>query len=788
MAAPRDCPGIECWQALFGNTVTPDQREHYERHLASCPACQERLDRAVECEGTLRRLGRKVGDPTLVPADPTLQQVLERLQETKYPDRNTLGEPADLYFLRPADRPGVLGMLGAYEVQEVIGVGGMGVVLKAYEPALHRLVAIKVMAAAVAGSATARRRFTREAQAAAAVCHDHVVAVHGVHETDGLPYLVMQFVEGESLQDRLDLTGPLEVVDIVRIGMQTAAGLAAAHGQGLIHRDIKPANLLLEERFTAENAENAVRKPEGEQSSGSSSAASAFSAVKSCRVKITDFGLARTAADVQLTQAGVVAGTPEYMAPEQARGEQVDHRADLFSLGSVLYACCIGRPPFRGATPLAVLRQVSDQAPVPIRELKPDLPAWLEGLIARLLAKDPADRCQSAAEVAGLLEGYLAHLRQPARVPVPELPASRRDVSAARLTASAASQAPLGSRGLPSWLAALLLLSALGLSLVLLAQALLPGREVSAEREYDFRGRPLPPNMVPSGPQADQFIKGEAEGLRITLPRNRDNSKGVVLSMPLEVEGDFEITTAFEILHADEPAPGARSYGVGVLMSLNEAARIGRLVRAEGKQVVTWDRWEKVDGNPRFLSGALPGMGQVGRLRLQRTGTTLHFLWAPETSGDNFQDFYQCEFGADGIKLLRLELIADTGGQPGTLDVRLLDLKVRSGNLPAGQAAVPGEGRPTRSKPWLTAGGILGLALLLFLAVVLVARRRRAAVRGKQAKPDADAPAVSFPCPGCGKTLKTRAALMGKKVKCVQCGKPVLVPGTRAGEPGRTSP
>jgi serine/threonine protein kinase len=121
--------------------------------------------------------------------------------------------------------------------------------------------------------------------------------------------------------------------------------------------------------------------------------------------------------DISLTQNGVVAGTPEYMAPEQARGETVDHRADLFSLGSVLYALCTSVPPFRGSTTLGVLRMVSDQEPVPIHSLNPDVPAWLETLIARLLAKDPAERFQSAAEVADLLEGYLAHLRQPGSCP-----------------------------------------------------------------------------------------------------------------------------------------------------------------------------------------------------------------------------------------------------------------------------------------------------------------------------------------------------------------------------------
>ena len=390
MVAPQDCPEIECWQALLDADVPPDQLERVERHLESCPNCQERLDLASDEEEELRRFARRVGDPTLAPPDPTLSQLLERLQES-HELSATPSEPADLYFLRASDRPDLLGTLGDYEVHEVIGQGGMGVVLKAYEPALHRLVAIKVMAAAVAGSAHARRRFTREAQSAAAVCHENVVAVHGVHEIDGLPYLVMQHIAGESLQDRLNRIGMLDVEEVLRIGLQTAKGLAAAHAQGLIHRDIKPANLLLE-------------------------------AGDACRVKITDFGLARMVDDVQLTQAGVVAGTPEYMAPEQARGESVDPRADLFSLGSVLYACCTGAAPFQGATALALLRAVNERAAAPIRSLNPEVPVWLEDLIGWLMAKEPGDRCQTAAEVVALLEGYLAHLRQPDTVPEPALP------------------------------------------------------------------------------------------------------------------------------------------------------------------------------------------------------------------------------------------------------------------------------------------------------------------------------------------------------------------------------
>jgi hypothetical protein len=305
-----------------------------------------------------------------------------------------LGRPSDpdaagevLPFLTPSDKPDVLGRLGHYDILEVIGKGGMGVVLRAFDEKLHRVVAIKVMAAQLATSASASKRFTREAQAAAAVSHDHVVTIHAVEEANGLPYLVMHFVSGMSLQERMDRKGPLQLAEIVRIGMQTAAGLAAAHAQGLVHRDIKPANILLE---------NGIE-----------------------RVKITDFGLARAAADASLTHSGVVAGTPQYMSPEQARGERPDERSDLFSLGSVLYALCTGRPPFRASDSMAVLKRVCDETPRPIRETNADMPDWLVALIDNLHAKDPADRYQSAAEVATLLSRHLAHLQHPSLAPLP---------------------------------------------------------------------------------------------------------------------------------------------------------------------------------------------------------------------------------------------------------------------------------------------------------------------------------------------------------------------------------
>ncbi len=296
-------------------------------------------------------------------------------------DRTEGGRPDDdedgaLDFLQPSTRPGSLGRIGHYEVLEVLGRGGFGIVFRAFDEALGRVVALKVLAPQLAVMSPARKRFLREAQSSAKVRHENVIQVYAVEEKP-LPYLVMEFIPGETLQQRLDRTGPLKVTEVLRIGRQIAEGLAAAHAQGLIHRDVKPGNVLLE----------AGPYP---------------------RVKITDFGLARAADDASLTQSGVVAGTPLFMSPEQANGEALDHRADLFSLGTVLYAMCTGRPPFRARSALAVLRRVAEETPRPIPEIIPEAPPWLCDIIARLHAKKPEDRFASAREVADLLARHLA--------------------------------------------------------------------------------------------------------------------------------------------------------------------------------------------------------------------------------------------------------------------------------------------------------------------------------------------------------------------------------------------
>ena len=363
-------------------------QEEVAEHLESCAACRRDLEMLAggsEWWSDVRSFLSSV-DPAIT--DAARNAATRRDDLDGKPDaQHFAGWRKQLAFLSPSETAGSLGRLGPYEVTDCIGRGGFGIVLKALEPALNRHVAIKVLAAEFAHNATARRRFDREARAAAAVVHDHVVPIYTVDSNGEVPFLVMAYIPGRSLQERLDRSGPLEVREVLRIGMQTAAGLAAAHAQGLVHRDIKPANILLEDGLE--------------------------------RVRITDFGLARTVDDVSQTQSGILAGTPQYMSPEQAAGEAVDHRADLFSLGSVLYAMCTGRSPFRAESTVAVIRRICDGRARPVRDVNPDVPDWLAEIIEKLHAKDAAGRFQTAAEVAELLERRLAHIQQHGLTPPP---------------------------------------------------------------------------------------------------------------------------------------------------------------------------------------------------------------------------------------------------------------------------------------------------------------------------------------------------------------------------------
>jgi hypothetical protein len=341
------------------------------------------------------------------------------------------------HFLSPPQARDELGRLGKYRILKVLGHGGMGVVYQAEDPVLKRGVAVKAMLPTLALSPSAGKRFLREAQAMAAVEHDHIVRIYQVDEDRGVPFLAMEFLQGETLAARLLRPEKLPPAEVLRIGREVAEALAAAHERGLIHRDIKPANIWLEARTSAGRAGHVLG-----------------------RVKILDFGLARAATgDSDLTRPGDVVGTPAFMAPEQARGEAVDARCDLFSLGVVLYRLTTGQQPFRGKDAISTLLEVATHQPPPPAGLSAEAPPGLSDLVMRLLEKEPGRRPASAREVVEVLATLE---RDPARQ------------SGARADAVAPKAAPPGGAAAPRGRRRLLLVAALLLGVGALGWVLFP--------------------------------------------------------------------------------------------------------------------------------------------------------------------------------------------------------------------------------------------------------------------------------------------------------------------------
>jgi serine/threonine protein kinase len=400
MPMPAACPDHDSLCAYALGRLPEDQTAALERHLEGCGSCLE----VVQAESSRDPLARALAEPPGPDAPPPpgadAEALLQRLKRLAYATRpggtptasvgTTPGgrrspDLAELTaLLAPPDRPGDLGRLGPYRVLDVLGVGGMGAVFRAEDPELRRVVALKVMRPDVAAKSGARERFLREARAAAGLKSDHVVTIHQVGEDRGVAFLAMEYLEGETLEARLARGGTLPPAEVVRIGRETAEGLAAAHARGLVHRDIKPGNIWLEAR----GHKRPACEPGAEPASGPLAATG-------WRAKLLDFGLARDLAeDAPLTQEGMVVGTLAYMAPEQARGEPADHRCDLFALGAVLHRACTGqRPAWAPGNP----------SPRPPAELNPAVPVALSELVLRLLAPDPAARPASARAVAEAL-------------------------------------------------------------------------------------------------------------------------------------------------------------------------------------------------------------------------------------------------------------------------------------------------------------------------------------------------------------------------------------------------
>ncbi|MEM1067487.1 MAG: serine/threonine-protein kinase [Planctomycetota bacterium] len=360
--------------------------------LDSCKACCDYME-AHAASAELRKAAAELLVPDEFDSAGTLACSAANIERNT--EFRSVAVQDALDSLAPSEHPDHLGRIGSYEITGVVGVGAMGVVLKAIDPSLDRVVAIKMMAPQLANNEMARKRFLREAKAAAAVLHPNVIPIHSVSSGSRIPFLVMSYIRGGSLQKRLVDQDPLPLLETLRIGAQIAAGLEAAHEQGLVHRDIKPENILMEEGVE--------------------------------RVTITDFGLARAVDDNSVTQHGTIAGTPMYMSPEQARGEQVDQQSDLFSFGSVMYALCTGHPPYRAYSSYGVMRRIIDEEPTPIRERNPQIPSWLASIVERLMAKEQSERFRSASEVHELLDACLRHVQEPKLKSLPDFTESIDD-------------------------------------------------------------------------------------------------------------------------------------------------------------------------------------------------------------------------------------------------------------------------------------------------------------------------------------------------------------------------
>lgn len=476
----------EIFQSAIEITDDTERQEYLDSACGSDGALRQQVEQLLRAHADASQfLAIPAAAQLSPPADDPTEVTTFLPSDSPTPDADspTEDDAVSLAFLEPSTKPGSRGRLAHYEVLEILGCGAFGTVLKAFDEKLHRMVAIKVLNSELAATSPPRKRFLREAQSSARIRHENIVSIYAVEEQP-LPYLVMEYIPGGTLQQRLDQTGPLNVEEILRLGQQIALGLSAAHAQGLIHRDIKPANILI-------------------------------GAGVEERVKITDFGLARATDDASLTQSGLIAGTPMYMSPEQAKGQTLDHRTDLFSLGSVLYTMASGRPPFRAPNTIAVLKRVCEDIPRPIREVIPETPSWLSDIISKLHAKDPDDRFQSAKEVAEVMGQHLAFVREPMKAPRPApivLPAELETVMTPKLRRPEKTPGWSPAAILLTVIAGLLVLPVVGIVLLIIGLAI-PAYQAAGSRVT------ITPETGTLIVQSDEpFITAVVDNRRMPLP------------------------------------------------------------------------------------------------------------------------------------------------------------------------------------------------------------------------------------------------------------------------------
>ena len=389
-----DCITDELLEELLAGTLRNEDEQPLVEHLNGCGICRRKLDELHS--GDEYSTWLEMNPDRSEPVPQVLQSKLAELdsERTMLEPIAQAGEPpgfspsrqyADVAaWLSEPVESGDIGQLGDFRVIDFLGRGGMGIVFKAFDTRLDRPVALKLMSPALLADEDAGRRFLSEAKSVAAINHPNVVTIHSVHDSADLPFLVMEYVDGVTLQRLLRTGGTLDVLELADITRQIASGLAAAHAAHVVHRDIKPGNILIE--------------------------------AETGRVVVGDFGLARATDSATLTSDGSVAGTLSFLAPERVDGLPADHRSDLFSLGSLVYLCATGELPFESDNIAATLHRIREVETEPLEVLAPDLPAWVAELVRQLHQLQPDSRMQSAALVVAFLDEHVQPHHSP-RVP-----------------------------------------------------------------------------------------------------------------------------------------------------------------------------------------------------------------------------------------------------------------------------------------------------------------------------------------------------------------------------------
>jgi len=582
MSTPQSLPNAALLEKLLLGQLPPAEAEALCVQLQDSEQFAALAQSLIASDTLIEALHAQTTQPTPRP-DARLEGLMARLSKLRpdlsgvTDDRTAAEGPVaggvPITFLSPARQPDEMGRLGEYRVLKVLGQGGMGVVFLAEDVRLGRRVALKTMRPEAAQMANAKQRFLREARGTAAIEHDHIIPIFQVGEENGVPYLAMPLLRGEPLDERLKRAGgkPLPVREIVRIGREIAEGLAAAHEQGLIHRDIKPANVWLE-------------TPQGERG-----------ALAPCsRVKILDFGLARAAGEnTNLTQSGAIVGTPAYMAPEQARGEAVDPRCDLFSLGCLLYQMCTGQKPFNGPDTMSILMSLALDQPAPPRQRNAELPAELSDLITRLLAKKPEDRPASARAVA---DGLAAIERGLSDVTM---------VQTASIVPAVAMPKPARSRR--------------RLAVAVAAALLLTGGLIAAVVIIrDKHGKEVARFDVPDGGSVE--VKPDDKG------KPPENDKKQAVAIPADPLPKIEPGTPLgplALVTNPAPLPGVRSWTIETRTPRSALNNTAVAYRPDGRILAI----AGCDGAIRLLDSST---GQLVRVLVGHAERVYHLAWSPD--------------------------------------------------------------------------------------------------------------------------------------------------------------